>query len=49
MKDKDRIKGFNQEVSDLKESEQLCDLDGRTIEVKFKVTKYKPNIVIDDI
>jgi len=25
----------------------LSDLDGKTVSVKFKVTKYKPNIVLD--
>ena len=30
-------------------SEQLCDLDGKTVLVKFKVTKHIPKIVIEDI
>ena len=29
--------------------EQLCDLDGKTVLVKFKVTKYIPKIIIEDI
>lgn len=31
------------------QSEQLCDLDGKTVLVKFKVTKHIPKIVIEDI
>jgi len=27
----------------------LCDLDGKTVRVKFKVTKHIPKIVIEDI
>lgn len=30
-------------------SEQLCDLDGKTVLVKFKLTKHIPKIVIEDI
>lgn len=30
-------------------SEQLCDLDGKTVRVKFKVTKHIPKIIIEDI
>jgi hypothetical protein len=30
-------------------SEQLCDLDGKTVRVKFKATKHIPKIVIEDI
>jgi hypothetical protein len=29
--------------------EQLCDLDGKTVRVKFKATKHIPKIVIEDI
>ena len=31
------------------QSEQLCDLDGKTVLVKFKVTKHIPKIIIEDI
>lgn len=48
MKNKDRKERFNAEVSDLKCNEQLCDLDGKSYRVKFKVTKYIPKIVIDN-
>jgi hypothetical protein len=30
-------------------SEQLCDLDGKSVRVKFKATKHIPKIVIEDI
>ena len=30
-------------------SEQLCDLNGKTVLAKFKVTKHIPKIIIEDI
>jgi hypothetical protein len=30
-------------------SEHLCDLDGKTVKVIFKVTEYTPQIIIEDV
>lgn len=53
---KSEVAAYNQAIDDVVKLfatsdviEQLSDLDGKTIPVRFTVTKGKPNIYIDNI
>lgn len=36
-------------INNVVQNEQLCNLNGKTVRVKFKVTKHIPKIIIEDI